>query len=38
MLEEICKKYNNEIKKILDALKYGCYEELDQDTFEDDAL
>lgn len=38
MLEEICKKYNNEIKKILDALKYGCYEELDQDTFEDDVV
>ena len=38
MLEEICKRYNNEIKEILNALEYGCYEELDQDTFEDDVV
>lgn len=38
MLEEICKKYNNEIKEILDALQYASYEDLDEYNFENEVI
>lgn len=38
MLENIKKNYKNEIQEILDALRYGYYEELDQDNFENDVV
>ena len=38
MLENICKEYDKEIEEILDALKYGFYENLDQDSFELDIV
>lgn len=38
MLEEICKKYDTEIKEILDALNYCFLDELEQDTFESDVI
>jgi len=38
MLEEICKKYDTEIKEILNALDYCFLDELDQDSFEMDVV
>ena len=38
MLENIKKNYEKEIQEILEALKYGYYEELDEYTFEDDVV
>lgn len=38
MLEEVCKRYHNEIAEILGALEYGFYEELEEYTFEEDVV